>query len=402
MNYLEIIVVNTSLICFPILVYLIFDGFKKNFKQNVSDTILELILIIITFILMYFYHSLDIDVYVSSFTIPILISFMFNKTRVALLNSFITITFSYQIFSINIYVLLTLFIIHYTVYYIYERSTKSLLFLVNTFSLSTVFTIITHYYLTNNLSIKCLFIVSVYLITIYGTISIINASIKKIKTYKTLKEIEDDKILKTSIFKVTHEIKNPLAVIKGYLYMFDSKDSDKCERYKNILEKEVDNALLVLKDFSEINHLSIDKKNMSFNSLLCDIKETILPFFNDKHITYYFKTEQNINIFADYNRLKQVFVNILKNSTEALDENGTIDIKAYTQDKKLIIIVKDNGTGMDKDTLDNLFTPYYSKKSYGSGLGLCLSKEIIEAHSGTINYTSVKNKHTTVKIILPV
>ena len=57
---------------------------------------------------------------------------------------------------------------------------------------------------------------------------------------------------------------------------------------------------------------------------------------------------------------------------------------------------------MDKDTLDNLFTPFYTKKDCGTGLGICLSKEIIKEHDGTIEYFSEVNKYTEVKIVLPV
>ena len=78
--------------------------------------------------------------------------------------------------------------------------------------------------------------------------------------YSSLEEIGNNKEFKAAVFKVTHEIKNPLTVIKGYLDMFDSNNPEKCERYKNILLKEVDNSLLVLKDFSSVNNLSADAK----------------------------------------------------------------------------------------------------------------------------------------------
>ena len=220
--------------------------------------------------------------------------------------------------------------------------------------------------------------------------------------YSSLEEIGNNKEFKTAIFKVTHEIKNPLAVIKGYLDIFDSNDSEKCERYRNILLKEVDNSLLVLKDFSSLNNLSVNKYKMNFNDLLNEIKDTILPFFNDKNIKLNIESESNLIIKADYNRLKQVFINILKNSTEAIDNNGIININSYKSNDNLIVIIKDNGCGMDKDTIDNLFTPFYSKKNYGTGLGLCLSKEIIELHGGSIEYSSLKNSYTKVKIVIPV
>ena len=133
-----------------------------------------------------------------------------------------------------------------------------------------------------------------------------------------------------------------------------------------------------------------------------EAKETILPFFNDKNIKLNINSPRELFVNADYNRMKQVLINILKNSTEALSDNGKIDIKSYIENNKLITIIKDNGHGMDKETIDNLFTPFYSKKSFGTGLGLCLSKEIIELHNGTIKYTSKLNLYTEVKIVIPV
>ena len=133
-----------------------------------------------------------------------------------------------------------------------------------------------------------------------------------------------------------------------------------------------------------------------------EAKETILPFFNDKNIKLNINSPRELFVNADYNRMKQVLINILKNSTEALSDNGKIDIKSYIENNKLITIIKDNGHGMDKETINNLFTPFYSKKSFGTGLGLCLSKEIIELHNGTIKYSSKLNLYTEVKIVIPV
>ena len=149
--------------------------------------------------------------------------------------------------------------------------------------------------------------------------------------------------------------------------------------------------------------MKIIKEYMNFNDLLFEVKETIVPFFNNNKIDLQIDCENNLFIWADYNRLKQVFINILKNSCEALHNNlnGKININVYQTNNKLIINIEDNGSGMSKETIENLFTPFYSKKSFGSGLGLCLSKEIIENHGGSIKYTSIVNKYTSVKIVIP-
>ena len=104
----------------------------------------------------------------------------------------------------------------------------------------------------------------------------------------------------------------------------------------------------------------------------------------------------------DYNRIKQVIINVIKNAVEACREsNGMVTTTAFTEEDYLIIVVKDNGIGMDKFVLDNILVPFYTTKDNGTGLGVSLSKEILEAHGGTINYDSVKGKYTTCKITIP-
>ena len=96
--------------------------------------------------------------------------------------------------------------------------------------------------------------------------------------------------------------------------------------------------------------------------------------------------------------------NLIKNSLEAClgKDNPYIEVLSYKNNNKLFIIIKDNGVGMDKETLDKIKVPFYTTKANGTGLGVSLSKEIIEAHNGTLNYTSIKDKKTIAKIILPI
>ena len=101
--------------------------------------------------------------------------------------------------------------------------------------------------------------------------------------------------------------------------------------------------------------------------------------------------------------MKQVFVNILKNALEAKkdDEQLNVFIEVKKNLNNLKIIIKDNGIGMDKNTLERITEIFYTTKANGNGLGVVLSKEIIEMHKGSINYKSTKGKGTTVTITLP-
>lgn len=387
MNHIEINYIFNSIVIIPIIIYIIFFHIKDEINKLHNNVTLELTILLIYFLCLYVFIRIFKIEYIYYITLPIILSFIFDKYKLNIFLSIINIFMTSYLLDINIFCLLSYYIILFTLYFVIKNKKDFI-------STYTILNII-YMFLLNNYNI--IFLISIYLI--YSLIILLK---KRMKLYYTLEDIENNKLIKTSIFKVTHEIKNPLAVIKGYLSIFDPYDSEKCLKYKNILDIEVENALNVLKDFSSINHLDIKKNNMNYYDLLMEAKETILPFFNDKNIKLNINSPRELIVNADYNRMKQVLINILKNSTEALSDNGKIDIKSYIENNKLITIIKDNGHGMDKETIDNLFTPFYSKKSFGTGLGLCLSKEIIELHNGTIKYTSKLNEYTQVKIAIPI
>lgn len=387
MNHIEINYIFNSIVIIPIMIYIIFFHIKDEINKLHNNVTLELTILLVYFLCLYVFIRVFKIEYIYYITLPIILSFIFDKYKLNIFLSIINIFMTLYLLDINIFYLLSYYIILFTLYFIIKNKKDFI-------STYTILNII-YMFLLDNYNI--IFLISIYLI--YNLIILLK---KRMKLYYTLEDIENNKLIKTSIFKVTHEIKNPLAVIKGYLSIFDPYDSEKCLKYKNILEIEVENALNVLKDFSSINHLDIKKNNINYYDLLMEAKETILPFFNDKNIKLNISSPRELFVNADYNRMKQVLINILKNSTEALSDNGKIDIKSYIENNKLITIIKDNGHGMDKETIDNLFTPFYSKKSFGTGLGLCLSKEIIELHNGMIKYTSKLNLYTEVKIVIPV
>lgn len=387
MNHIEINYIFNSIVIIPIMIYIIFFHIKDEINKLHNNVTLELTILLVYFLCLYVFIRVFKIEYIYYITLPIILSFIFDKYKLNIFLSIINIFMTLYLLDINIFCLLSYYIILFTLYFIIKNKKD----FISTYTILNI----VYMFLLDNYNI--IFLISIYLI--YNLIILLK---KRMKLYYTLEDIENSKLIKTSIFKVTHEIKNPLAVIKGYLSIFDPYDSDKCLKYKNILEIEVENALNVLKDFSSINHLDIKKNNINYYDLLMEAKETILPFFNDKNIKLNINSPRELFVNADYNRMKQVLINILKNSTEALSDNGKIDIKSYIENNKLITIIKDNGHGMDKETIDNLFTPFYSKKSFGTGLGLCLSKEIIELHNGTIKYTSKLNLYTEVKIVIPV
>jgi two-component system, NtrC family, nitrogen regulation sensor histidine kinase NtrY len=111
------------------------------------------------------------------------------------------------------------------------------------------------------------------------------------------------------------------------------------------------------------------------------------------HISTSVKPE-DLSIIADYAQIEQVLINLIKNASEALSgkKNGKIDMKAFYADDGTLIQVEDNGHGISGDIIEDIFVPFYTTKENGSGIGLSLSKQIMQNHDGTISVNSAPDK----------
>ena len=188
-----------------------------------------------------------------------------------------------------------------------------------------------------------------------------------------------------SLFQISHEIKNSLAVMKGYMALFDGS-IEKYQKYMPYLEKSLNHSIELLSDFKDIGNLDLNSDILDINYLLEEIIELYKPILLDKGIKIRYRLEEELFVEGDYKRLKQVFINILKNSIEATHgrEDACINIETSNCNNEIIITFKDNGIGMDKYTMEKVFTPFYTTKKYGTGLGMYISKEIITKHNGNI------------------
>jgi len=225
-----------------------------------------------------------------------------------------------------------------------------------------------------------------------------------VKLNVNLKTIEEDERIRTSLFKITHEIKNPIAVCKSYLDMFDFNNPDH-ERYIPILKDEMKKILILLQDFSSMNKIKIINEILDINLLLDDVKRQLETFVISDNIR--FITELNDEEFyleGDYNRISQVLTNIIKNAKEAKDESkeAYIILKTKIKNDVFKIIVEDNGIGISEEDMKRIKEPFFTTKKNGTGLGIPLSCEIIKAHGGKIEFQSEEGEGTKVIISLPV
>ena len=160
---------------------------------------------------------------------------------------------------------------------------------------------------------------------------------------------------------------------------------------------------MILNDFSDLSKIKINKDLVDVNYILEETINNIRELAKINNINIKYKNNEEIYIEGDYTRLMQVFINVIKNSIEALDNRlvKKISININNDEKEVTIIFDDNGCGMDEEVKNSFDKPFYTTKVNGTGLGTTLSKEIIMAHDGTIKYESEFNKGTRVIITLP-
>jgi signal transduction histidine kinase len=157
-------------------------------------------------------------------------------------------------------------------------------------------------------------------------------------------------------------------------------------------------------EFSAYGKLKkLESEEMDLSLLLEDISHVLTPIFKEDNAILDIPKIKELYIKGDYNKLKQVFINLLKNTLEAKKENRqlVVNIKLKEYKENILISINDNGIGMSENTLSKIYEVFYTTKPQGTGLGLTFSKEVIELHQGTINIKSEKDKGTNIIIRLP-
>lgn len=411
MSFFDSLIVNSVFIVFPLLVSMIYATYKKNNNQELDDTIFQITLFTSLYLIMRYglinksnYNSLLVDV-------PLIFAFSQKKKTTPVLISLLLIFYRIYILKYN-----TLFtIIEYTLYFLiyiyFRKKEKKLKFYTDVIITlkSFFFAFITCYFLKPNIPIieniiYILLNVFIFYFTMKLYIYLLGKGHQVLSLDMTIKDLKKEKQIQKSLFKITHEIKNPIAVCKGYLDMIDLNDINKSKKYIPIVKEEINRTLTLMDDFLDYSRISINKEILDINMLLEDTLSVMQPLFKGKNININFNViDKEIYIEGDYNRLKQVLINILKNCLEAKKEDSKlkININLSINGNNINLSIDDNGKGIDKESLKKIGEAFYTTKENGTGLGVCLSKEIIKKHNGTIIYESTKERGTTVKITLP-
>ena len=413
MVFIDEIFLEVMCLLFPISIYIIVMAYFRNQKCNRQDVLLEITLYSSIYLLIKYGCETNLIYPLILLNIPLLVAYLKEKSRIALTISLILIIYFAKHTHIDIIYLIIEYAIYFITYrYLYSKKATSI-------SVLTTFVVIKSFIMSlemflifspeSNYVINFMLIFSIMTIfTFIGYLILyfLNKGEEIIDLNDVISKLEKEKKLRESLFKITHEIKNPIAVCKGYLDMIDYKDTDKVERYIPIIKDEISRTLILMDDFLDYTKIQVEKDITDLYLLLEDTYKIVKPLFkkNQIKLTLNIDDDDDVYMNLDYNRLKQVLVNLLKNSIEAKDshkKNNYVSIDTIRKNDEIIIRIKDNGIGMDTKSLEKVDEMFYTTKEKGTGLGVALSKEIISQHGGDIKYSSVKGKYTIVDIILP-
>lgn len=207
-----------------------------------------------------------------------------------------------------------------------------------------------------------------------------------------------------AISKIVHEIRNPLTLINSSLQLIQQLHPEvKDFQFWGQTLDDVSYLGSLLDDLASYNdETRFFRCEVDIRQLALSLEESIQPFLleTNKHFSLHLPN-QLPSVFGNPVKLRQAFLNILKNACEATADNGciTMSVRKYLSD--IIVMISDDGCGMSEEYLATLFTPFISHKSGGSGLGMAITRKIIEAHHGQIDAISVLGKGTTFTITLP-
>jgi signal transduction histidine kinase/ABC-type branched-subunit amino acid transport system ATPase component len=207
---------------------------------------------------------------------------------------------------------------------------------------------------------------------------------------------------------VAHEINNPLYIVKNYFELIrdDTLDSSVRQRIDEI-EKEVDRIVQIvssLLSFSRIRDFPAKRVNLAY--VLEEVLLLLHHTLSKKNIILKKNLPaREVEIFGDENKLKQLFLNLINNSIEAVLDEGVIgvDLARTDGEKKIEVVVSDNGYGIPRDIQDSIFKPFYSTKinKRNTGLGLSICQHIVREHGGEIGFSSLPGETTSFHVRFP-
>lgn len=197
---------------------------------------------------------------------------------------------------------------------------------------------------------------------------------------------------------ITHEIRNPMAVIRGFVQLLSERADEDQVSYFRIILDELDRANAIINDFLSLaQNRIVEKEPGNLHDLLNDVIPLIWADANMRGQVFEAKLCDNMEpLELNGKEIKQLILNLARNGMEAMDDKGVLRIETINLQDIVQLRVIDSGVGISKEKQERLFEPFYTTKASGTGLGLPLCLSIVERHNGKIHVESVPGQGTTI------
>ena len=223
---------------------------------------------------------------------------------------------------------------------------------------------------------------------VYGVIHHTRDITENYKIQQQMARFENLNLIGEIAASIAHEIRNPMTTVRGFLQLFEHENGRRLsDEYIGIMIEELDRANAIITEFLSLaKNRAIEAKEYNINTII----ETIFPLLNADAI----KSEKTIlkrlstipDISLDEKEIRQLILNLVRNGLEAMQAGGTLTISTYLEHKKIILEVKDEGTGIAPEILQKIGTPFLTTKENGTGLGLAVCYSIAERHNAEIDF----------------
>lgn len=228
--------------------------------------------------------------------------------------------------------------------------------------------------------------------------------------YMAQEIVRSNQVKDDFISSISHELRTPLTSIKGWSETLTSGgyDPDETKIGMQIITKETDRLIGLVEEILDFSKLQQNEMKMvmgivSLRELLQEIMLNLWAKAEKKGIEIKLESEEKPLIYADANRLKQVFLNLVDNAIKFSHENGVILLSIELEEKYVTVSVRDFGIGISEEHIQRVKDRFFQVNHVngGTGLGLAITQQLVELHHGTLDMESELGQGTTVKVKLP-
>ena len=203
---------------------------------------------------------------------------------------------------------------------------------------------------------------------------------------------------------VAHEVRNPMTSVNGFVQLMNEDPENPYRAYTEIMESEIERINLIASEFLILSKPNIkQRKEVDVENKIIEVIDLFNPELKMRQIgCSLYLAEYPTTVFGNEESLKQVFINLMKNAMEAVQDGGNITFFNSIVNNTISITLSDNGHGMNEETFKQLFMPFFTTKEGATGLGLVITKKIVLDHGGNIEFNGHRKKGTELTVTFPI